>query len=320
MLKAFFVPLFFLLLSGCSQPNLIKETRFLMDTLVEISVYSADRPKALEAVKQAFLEIERIEKIFSRFDKDSEISRVNTLAGIKETKLSSELFGLIKDSLYYSQISEGAFDITAAPLVDVWAIARRDGVVPDSKTIESTLEYVGYKNIKLDGERSSVHFLDKRTRLDFGGIAKGYAVDRTKETLLSHGIKNALINIGGNIFALGSPPGRKAWRIGIQHPRYKNKIIFKLNLKNRAAATSGDYERFFTLDKKRFSHIINPLDGWPVQDVMSVTVVAATAEAADALSTAFFVTGAENSQTLIRSFDDIEVFMFDKESRFIKYP
>lgn len=253
-----------------------------MDTFAEISCYGSDRPTASKATEEAFREMQRIERLFNKYDKRSEVSRVNGLAGTEEVKISSELFRIIERSIYYSRISEGSFDITVEPQ----KLGR-------------------YKDIILDKERLSVRFRDSDIKIDLGGIAKGYAVDRAKEVLSSYGIENALIDIGGNIFALGSPPGKKAWRIGIQHPRDKNSIAYKLELKDRAVATSGDYERPF--------HIINPSNGRPAEGVVGVTVVSDSAEKADALSTAVFVMGMERGRALIKSLDGTEAYIFDKD-------
>ncbi len=291
-----------------------------MDTFAEISCFSSDSEVASTAMQEAFREMKQIERLLSKHDEGSELSRINRVAGIEETKVNSELFRIIERSIYYSKLSKGNFDITVAPLVDMWNAARKNNLVPEEETIESALRCVGYKNIVMDKERLSIYFLNSATKIDLGGIAKGYAVDRAKEILLSHGIESALIDIGGNIFALGNPPGKKSWLVGIQHPRDKDEIIYKLELKNKAVSTSGDYERFFILNGERFSHIVNPLDGMPTEGIASVTVVADSAEAADALSTAVFVMGIEKGLDIIESFSGAEVFIFDRDGDSTRYP
>lgn len=273
----------------------------------------------MEAINEAFKEMERIEKVFSKFDEKSEVSKINSLAGIKEINISPEVMKVIEDSLYYSRISEGSFDITVAPLVKIWGFGYKNNTIPDRSMIQEALKHVGRENILIDAEKPSIRFLDKDTKIDLGGIAKGYAVDRVKEVLISKRINNALINLGGNIFGLGAPPGKKGWRIGIQCPRHKNKIIWIVNLRNRAVSTSGDYERFFIVNGKRYSHIISPVTGEPVQGVMSVTVVADSAEASDALSTAIFVMGEKKREDIIKSIKDIEVLVVKEDGSQIKY-
>jgi len=253
-----------------------------MDTLARISCYSPDAKGASGAMKEAFGEMERIERVFSKFDEESEIARINMLAGKDEVIIDPEVFDLIERSIYYSRISGGSFDITAQPM--------KKG---------------RYKDIILDRDNLSIRFVERDIKIDLGGIAKGYAVDRAKEILLSYGIDNALIDIGGNIFALGGAPRKEGWDIGIRHPRYKNKVAYKIRLKNKAVATSGDYERPF--------HIIDPETGVPAEGVMSVTVVSDSAEKADALSTAVFVMGIEEGRAFIESLDATEAYIFDKD-------
>lgn len=270
-------------LAGCGQPVLFKETRILMDTFVEISSYSSDKKVVLNAIKDSFREIERVEKLLSKFNKESELSKINRLAREEEVVVTREVFELIERSIHYSDVSGGSFDITVKP--------QKRG---------------RYKDIILDRDRLSIRFSDTDLEIDLGGIAKGYAVDRAKGVLLSHGIENALINIGGNIFALGSPPGKDSWQIGIQHPRDKNAIVHRLSLRNRAISTSGDYERPL--------HIIDPATGNPSEDIISVTIVAPSAEEADALSTAVFVMGLEKGTELLRSIEGAEAYIFDKSA------
>jgi len=290
-----------------------------MDTFCEISCYSDDNDYAVSAIDEAFKEMKRIESVFSKFDENSEVSKINKLAGLDKLGVSSEVFDLIERSAYYSKISEGAFDITVAPIMETWGFLRREGLMPDKEAIEKALKDVGYKNIELDPKNGFVRFLNKGTKVDFGGIAKGYAVDRAKEILVSRGIKNGLINLGGNIFALGNAPGKKNWKIGVQDPRNKGKLLHSFELTNRAISTSGNYERFFEIKGQRYSHIVNPITGVPCQGVISVTVVADSAEEADALSTAIFVMGEEKGLSFAKSIKGVKVLMLKEDGRVILY-
>lgn len=260
-----------------------------MDTFAEISCYSSDNKKATIAINKAFKEMYRIEDLFNKFDEKSEISRINSLAGQKKVKINPEVFKFIQRCIYYSRITEGAFDITVAPM--------KKG---------------RYKDIVLDKESSSIYFSEEDIEIDLGGVVKGYAVDRAKEILTKAGIKNALINIGGNMFAMGSPPHRDSWRIGIRDPGNNNEIIYRLDLKDKAVATSGDYERP--------SHIIDPASGTPVTLCASVSIVSDSAEKADALSTAFFVMEPERTAEFTGSIKDIEAFIVDSDGNLVKYP
>jgi len=262
----------------------------------------------------------RIERVFSKFDENSEISRINKTAGLENVKTSKEVFSLMERSVYYSKISNGAFDITIGPLMEIWGFVKKDKIIPSDYAIEDALKHVGYKNIELDAGELSIRFLDKGVKVDFGGIAKGYAVDRARDILLSAGIKNGLVNLGGNIFALGNAPGKKSWTIGVEDPRNKNKTLKNFELTDKAISTSGNYERFFEIGGKRYSHIINPVTGRPCQGIISVTVVADSAEKADALSTAIFVMGEEKGLILEMAIKDIKILILKEDGKIILYP
>jgi len=307
------------ILAGCGQGPLVRETRAMMDTFCEISCYGGNKDATVSAIDSAFKEMERIEGVFSKFNKNSEVSKINALAGIEKTVVSEEVFKLTERAVYYSGISSGAFDITVAPLMEIWGFVRKYKSIPDKETIKSALERVGYKNIEFDPKGLSIKFLNKKTKIDFGGIAKGYAVDRARDILAKHGIKNGLINLGGNMFALGYAPGNKNWKIGVEDPKHKGKLLRSFELTDKAISTSGNYERFFEIEGKRYSHIINPVTGEPCQGVISVTVMADSAEEADALSTAIFVMGEEKGLTLAKSIKGIKVLMLKEDGRLILY-
>jgi FAD:protein FMN transferase len=261
-----------------------------MDTFAEISVYSADKAKALKAIKKAFEAIEYAEKAFNRFDGESEISRINRSAWERNVNVSRDMVSIIEDSIGYSGVSGGSFDVTAAP--------GKKGQ---------------YDKIILDKTRSTLRFLSPDLKIDLGGIAKGYAIDMAKDILTANGIENALINIGGNLYALGSGPGKKGWIVGIKHPNSKDNVPKKLNLKNKGIATSGDYERG--------RHIINPATGGPAEGVISATVIADSAEEADALSTAIFAMGPEKAGEFLKTYGkSIEIFILDANGVLIEYP
>lgn len=307
-------------LTGCGQDPSVKETRILMDTFCEISCYGDSKDKSIAAIDAAFKEMERIEHVFSKFDENSEVSKINRRSGSEKVKVNEEVFKLTEEAVYYSRVSEGAFDITVAPLMEIWGFVRKNKTMPGKETIENALKSVGYKNIELDSEELSIKFLNKGAKVDFGGIAKGYAADRAKDVLVSKGIKNGLVNLGGNIFALGSAPGKKNWKIGVYDPGNKGKLLQSFELNDRAISTSGNYERFFEIEGKRYSHIINPITGEPCHGIISVTVVADSAEQADALSTAIFVMGEGKGLNLAKSIKGIKVLILKEDGKIISYP
>lgn len=222
------------------------------------------------------------------------------------------MMALVVDSLKYYRLSDGAFDITISPVVNIWKNeikAVQAGKVPvslpSSSEIDMKLELVGSDKISVDAKTSMVEFKQPGMAIDLGGIAKGYTVDKAVECLKNSGITSAFVNLGGNIYCLGKKGNRK-WRIAVRNPRDFSQILYPLELENQAVATSGDYEQFFILEGKRYSHIIDPRTGYPVDNVnISVTVIADTATAADAMSTTIFVLGKEKGEALADSMTEI---------------
>lgn len=289
-----------------------------MDTPVEISVVARDKESAYAAIALAFSEIERIEQLMSSYESQSALSRLNQRAGEGFIEVDKELFYVISESIRLNKLSKGAFDITVAPLVETYSFDKRveEGfVLPSKEEIKRKLHLVGSDKIIIDEKNTRIRFAIFGMKIDLGGIAKGYAVDRAIEVLKRRGINKALVNLGGNIFALGNSR-RGPWQIGIQHPTIKNRIWATIELNNQAAATSGNYERFFDFQGKRYGHIINPGTGRLVDNVLSTTIIAKSALEADGLSTAVFVLGAEAGMELIESIEGVEGVLIteDKEN------
>jgi len=287
-----------LLLTGCSFNPYHTESRLLMGTIVEITCQ--DR----SAIGAAFEEIKRIEKIANKFDTASEISLLNEKG---EIKASEDLLNLVRESLNIYRLSEGAFDITINPVASIWKeeIKKADSkksevALPAAEEIREKLSLVGSDKIVIDETQSLIKFIQPGVSIDLGGIAKGYAVDAAVKRLKELGITSALVNAGGNIYCMGRKNNRK-WHIGIQDPRRPQKISYYLDLENQGAATSGDYQQFFVSAGKRYSHIIDPKTGYPVDNgIISVTIIAPNAALADGLSTAVFVLGIEKGIALVK--------------------
>jgi thiamine biosynthesis lipoprotein ApbE len=198
-----------------------------------------------------------------------------------------------------------------------WGFFKGQGEIPAKEDLESALESVSYKNIIIEEKIKkslfrdpsivkTIFFKNPDTQIDLGGIGKGYAVDMATRILKGNRIRSALINFAGNIYAYGTPPGRKSWVIGLQHPRKSEGLLNSFEIKDKAVSTSGDYEKFFIIDGKRYSHIIDPRTGNPVKDIVSVTIIADTATRADALSTGVFVLGLDKGMELIETLPDVE--------------
>lgn len=276
-----------------------KET-FVMGTKAWVTIAGLSGRDAERAAQAAFREMYRIESVMSTWRPSSEISRLNDEANGAPFTVSRELYALIDSSLFYSRATSGAFDVTVRPLVRLWGFQGGEQKLPSDEDIASALSRVGYGAVTLDSAASTVA-LPEGMEIDLAGIAKGYAVDRCVAVLAELGVRNALVNIGGNIHAMGAPPGKKGWSVGVRDPKGGLETVGTLILRDEAVATSGNYENFVEIDGKRYGHIIDPRTGRPVSHVLSVTVVAPTGLASDALSTGLFVLGPESgAETIAR--------------------
>ncbi|UCF05677.1 MAG: FAD:protein FMN transferase [bacterium] len=283
---------------SCSKDRPFTKESFLMGTRVLITIYGLDHNAAQRAAREAMRELHRVESVMSTWKEDSEISRLNRESKGEPYHVSNDLFTLVDSSLYYSKITSGAFDITARPLVRLWGFQGGEEKLPTDEEIVETRAVVGYTKITLDRAASTIT-LPVGMSLDLAGIAKGYGVDRAADVLKAHGASSALVNLGGNIYAIGSPPGKEAWTIGIRDPKGTTDVVGTLQISDEAVATSGNYENFRIIEGTAYGHIIDPRTGWPVDDVLSVTAVAPTALASDALSTGLFVLGPEDGTAIV---------------------
>lgn len=300
--------------SACT-PRLfeIKESRDLMGTIVTITIYDSNKKLANEATNTAFSEISRIENLLSNFKNDSEVSILNREKEIESP--SEDLLLNIQKAIYYSELSDGAFDITVQPILDLYkesfSVNKRS---PTDEEINEELKKVDYKKIKIGENRISIN---KDQKITLGGIAKGYAVDKAINILKQNGIKYALVNAGGDMRAVGKKYGSVDWSIALANPRDKNKHITLIKLSDKAVVTSGDYERFFD-ENKKFHHIVNPKTGYSATELISVTILADNAFDADAISTAVFVLGREKGLMLIENLENVEGLIITREKEIIK--
>ena len=278
----------------------LKRSQMIMGTMVEITVMPPDE----QAIEAAFEEMKKVDTLMSTYKENSEVSILNREG---ENHLSAETLQVIREAINFSEITGGAFDITCRPLINLWKKAKKEQVIPSPQEIKEALSLVGYEKIKILPEGDVVRFKQKGMQIDLGGIAKGYAVDRAIEALRKNGIRRALVNAGGDLYALGNGPGGEKWKVGIQDPREEGKLLGIIKVKDVGVATSGDYQRYFTIEGKRLSHIVNPKTGQTVQDVpMSVTVIAPHATTTDALATGVFVLGPQKGMELIESLPQVE--------------
>ena len=271
-----------------------------MGSIVELKFYSPSEELFHRIVDACVERTKEIDRLFSNYRDDSVLAEVNATAGVRPVSVPEEFLNLVRTSVNYSEITDGAFDITIGSLFELWRAETAAERLPEKSRIRDALGCTGFRKIKID-ERKSQIFLDGNcVRLDFGAIGKGYAVDEMVKIAKKNGITRALVNFGGNIYAMSPPAGKKFWDVGVRKPGSGNEIISKIDLVNKGVATSGDYERYFEHAGKRYSHIIDPRTGWPAGDVTSVVAVSKTATEADVFSTAVSVLGLPGAQTFVR--------------------
>ncbi len=303
-----------LFITSCNTEHLYKKTSILMDTVVSITVVSDSREKAESVIEEAFSEIKRLEGLINFYSDKSEISMINKNAGVKPVKVSHETLDVIKKAVYISEITDGAFDITVGPLVRLWDFHKK--IKPDDIKIKEAKRHVGYRDIIIDEIDSTVYLRRKGMYIDPGGIVKGYTADIVVEILKRRGIKAGLVAVAGDIKAFGRKPDGSLWRVGVRNPRSKDSddLIATIELNDKAISTSGDYERYFIIDGKRYHHILNPETGYPEDDSVSVTVISEDGFIADGLSTGFFVLGPEKSLRIAKRYN-LGLIIVDKRLR-----
>ncbi len=281
-----------------------KEQAVIMGTTFTITVEGPGGSRS--AIRAAFDEIRRIDRLLSAYKEDSEISIVNRNAFAGPVRVGPDFLTVATACRLYFDLSGHAFDPTVFPLMRLWGFSRTADRVPTQEELKAEMRLVGFDKVVVDEHTQSVRFREDGMALDFGGIAKGYAVDRAIDVLRNRGVSSAIVDAGGNFYALGTPLDRPFWQAGIRHPVRLDEVIARLPVSDRGMATSGNYERFVEIGGKRYCHILDPRTGKPVQGVLSATVLAETAMSADALSTAVFVLGPENGIQLVERLPDVE--------------
>lgn len=273
-------------------PLRLEASAAAMGSAYSLVLYGDNRDRLEAASKDVFAEVRRLDDLLSNYKETSELSRLNREAAVHPVPVSQEFFSLIALCVDYSRQSEGAFDITVGPLMKVWGFFKDSGYLPEKEKLAAAREAVGYGWIQLQQSTRSIHFSRSGVELDPGGIGKGYAVDRAVEILKRDGIETALISAGGSsIYALGAPPGRNAWSVGIQNPRSTAEYAGTVELKNESLSTSGSTEKFFVAEGKTWSHIMDPRTGYPAQGVLSVSVVAPRTIDSEAWAKPYFING-----------------------------
>jgi thiamine biosynthesis lipoprotein len=290
-----------------------------MGTLFSITICEKEfqSEKLNELADPAFDEVKRIENEMSELDLQSKVSEINRNAGISPVHVSDDFIKVMKIALEVSQITEGALDVSFKPLGSLWDI-KNAKKPPEPDEIRKVLPLINYRKILLDEKNRTVFLSDQGMAIGLGAVAKGYAASKAADILRASGLKNFIINAGGDLYFSGKK-NSEFWSAGLQDPDKSSGVILVLQiLTDCAVVTSGDYERFFIYNGRRYHHIMNPKTGYPSEGLRSVTVFAKDPAVADAFATGFFVMGKEKSLEILRSRKDLAAIFIDPDRKIYK--
>ena len=299
---------------AAASDQIFYESRPAMGTSFEVYLYAPNRERASQLFEAAFEEIERVEAALSNYRSSSELSRINASAADAPVVTDPEVFALLERAFVYSRASNGPFDVTVGKLMKAWGFFRGAGHYPSSEELARARAQTGWRRVKLDQRTRSVLFLVRGIEIDLGGIGKGYALDCVARVLREAGVTAALIGSGSSsLYAIGAPPGKAGWTVRVPDPLDRTRTLSSILLKDQSLSTSGNYEKFFQLNGRKYCHIIDPRTGRPVEGMLQTSVIAPEATDSDALSTAVFVMGPEDSARLLDSVAGTSaIFVTDK--------
>ena len=295
-----------------------KKALLLMGSSFELTAVATDEKTAWEAVELGISEIERIEKLISSWDENSQTTKINHSAGIKPVVVDDELFQLIFRAKKISKLTNGAFDISFASMDRIWSFDGTEQVWPTKERVALASAKINWENIILNKDDSSVFLLEKGMKIGFGAIGKGYAANQAKIIMSKvRGVTGGVVNASGDLIAWGENPTSDHWSVQISDPKDKTRSLGWLSLNDMSIVTSGDYEKYFTVDGKRYAHIVDPKTGYPTTGVKSVSIICPDAEVADALATSVFVLGAVDGLYLINQMNQIECIIVTDDDEVI---
>lgn len=320
--KTYFLPVlllvFTLLLSGCttqtnppsSEP--LRQTQFMMGTTITISLYDHQDESILKA---CFDRIAELENALSMNKENTLLDEVNSQSGITPVVVNADMFDVIKKGLYYSNLTEGSFDITIGPIVKLWNIGFPEARVPSQEEIEQNLPLIDFSQVVLDESNQTVFLSQPGMKIDLGGIAKGFTADEMVKILKANDVEHAIIDLGGNVYTLGTKVDGSPWKVGIQDPfNPRGQIIGYIPISNKSAVTSGIYERYLEADGKKYHHILDPSTGYPFEnEIAGVTIISDASIDGDALSTSVFSKGIEEGLNFVNSLDGIDAIFISKD-------
>ncbi len=316
-MKARFAALLALIVVCVSSPahaEWVQRADAIMGTRIYVEVWTDDAAKGEQAIDAVMAEMRRIDDLMSHYKPESQLSQINARAVQEPVQVDPELFDLIKLSTHYSEITEGAFDITYASVGHLYDYPHH--VKPTEEQIKAALPGVNWRNMLLDPVHHTVRFEHEGMRIDLGGIGKGYAVDRGIAILQARGFQHALVTAGGDSRIIGDRMGRP-WVIGIRNPDDKNKVVTKIPIVNSAMSTSGDYERYFDEGGIRYHHIIDPRTGHSASKVRSATILGPTATQTDGMSKTAFVLGPEKALEIINRMPEYDAIFVTPDGRIL---
>lgn len=281
----------------------ISDSRFLMGTLVEMRIYGSQ-----QVLNAGFDHVKHLDEMMSRTQSGSEVYQINQKAGHDWVSVSPDTYKVVEAALKYAKLTDGLFDPTIAPLVDLWGIGTSHAQIPETAALKAAQTLINYRAVELNAKGNQVRLSNPDMGLDLGGIAKGYAADSVVAFLRNNGVKSGFISLGGNVYVIGGKPDGSPWRIGIQDPFASRGVhTAVLEVRDTSIVTSGPYERYFIKDNRRYHHILDPSTGYPAENgLVSVTIVTPCSMTADALSTGIFLLGKERGLALLEELDGVE--------------
>lgn len=297
---------------GKYEKHEVVKSSYVLGTLISLKAFGN---KAEKAIDEAFRKLNDIDDKMSAFKENSEISKINSNAGIASEIVSKDTYYVVENAIKYSRILEGTFDPTIRPLVKLWNIGTKEENIPEKPEIEEMLKLVNCNDVILDEGNNSIMLKRKNQALDVGGIAKGFAADEVRDIFLKNGIKSGLIDLGGNIFALGSKEDNIPWKVGIQNPfKTRGEFLGILSAANKSIVTSGNYERYFMKGEKRFHHIIDPKTGYPSESkIISATIISDNSIDGDGLSTGVYILGVDKALSIIEEIKGIDAILVTED-------
>ena len=299
-------------LAGAARAEWFQREEAIMGTRVAVELWSEDAGLAARAMDAVIAEMRRTDELMSTYKPQSQLSAVNAHAFERPVQVDPEIIEVVSRSFEFSRLSNGAFDVTYASVGYLYDY--REHRRPSDEQVAAALPGVDYRQVQVDRERNAIRFLRPGMRIDLGGIAKGYAVDRCIELLRGLGIEHAMVNAGGDTRLLGDRRG-KPWIVGIRDPRAEGRMVTRLPLEDEAISTSGDYERYFEEDGVRYHHILVPGTGQSAGGIRSATIIGPDATLTDGLSTTVFVLGVERGMELVSRLPEVEAVIVDEDGR-----